>query len=281
MTVYSGEISANTAKDSGGAAFIDGGNVKVAGGSITNNTAANNGGGIVVNNGNYKMTGGSVDNNTAVNGAGGGIYVSTDGHNVAVDVLSGSVSNNTAKGNGGAFAVVGNTDSTESIIVNVGVNKNHFDTSGNLITNCEHGDKGDAAYDCPVLNGNKSGASGGGIYVTGNTYTQLNIYCLEEKDSQADGDNGQSNFMKVDGGKVTITTSEQLDESNQTSYHGNTHITSEVYVNGGQKDLRGGMTNPRLEDIITVDITKKDDHFKDHRYNPTEDKYYKLIYLEN
>ncbi|MBQ2390640.1 MAG: right-handed parallel beta-helix repeat-containing protein, partial [Clostridia bacterium] len=281
MTVYSGEISANTAKDSGGAAFIDGGNVKVAGGSITNNTATKDGGGIVVNNGNYKMTGGSVDNNTAVNGAGGGIYVSTDGHNVTVDVLSGSVSNNTAKGNGGAFAVVGNTDSTESIIVNVGVNKNHFDTSGNLITNCEHGDEGDNAYACPVLNGNKSGASGGGIYVTGNTSTQLNIYCLEEKDSQADGDNGQSNFMKVDGGKVTITTSEQLDESNQTSYHGNTHITSEVYVTGGQMDLWGGMTNPRLEDIITVDITKKDDHFLDHRDNTTEDKYYKLIYFEN
>ena len=281
MTVYSGEISANTAKDSGGAAFIDGGNVKVAGGSITNNTATNNGGGIVVNNGNYKMTGGSVDDNTAVNGAGGGIYVSTDGHNVTVDVLSGSVSNNTAKGNGGAFAVVGNTDGTESIIVNVGVNKNHFDTSGNLITNCEHGDEGDAAYDCPVLNGNKSGASGGGIYVTGNTSTQLNIYCLEEKDSQADGDNGQSNFMKVDGGKVTITTSEQLDENNQTSYHGNTHIKSEVYVTGGQMDIWGKMTNPRLEDIITVDITKKDDHFNDHRYNPTEDKYYKLIYFEN
>ncbi len=281
MTVYSGEISANTSKDSGGAAYIDGGNVKVAGGSITNNTATKDGGGIVVNNGNYKMTGGSVDNNTAVNGAGGGIYVSTDGHNVAVDVLSGSVSNNTAKGNGGAFSVVGNTDSTESIIVNVGVNKNHFDTSGNLITNCEHGDEGDAAYDCPVLNGNKSGASGGGIYVTGNTSTQLNIYCLEEKDSQADGDNGQSNFMKVDGGTVTITTSEQPDESNQTSHHGNTHITSEVYVTGGQMDIWGGMTNPRLEDIITVDITKKDDHFKDHRYNPTEDEYYKLIYFEN
>ncbi len=281
MTVYSGEISANTSKDSGGAAYIDGGNVKVAGGSITNNTATKDGGGIVVNNGNYKMTGGSVDNNTAVNGAGGGFYVSTDGHNVTVDVLSGSVSNNSAKGNGGAFAVVGNTDSTESIIVNVGVNKNHFDTSGNLITNCEHGDEGDDAYACPVLNGNKSGASGGGIYVTGNTSTQLNIYCLEEKDSQADGDNGQSNFMKVDGGKVTITTSEQPDESNQTSHHGNTHITSEVYVTGGQMDIWGGMTNPRLEDIITVDITKKDDHFKDHRYNQTEDKYYKLIYFEN
>ena len=287
LTVTGGSIKNNSAQQNGGAvylggaAYIDGGNVKVAGGSITNNTATNNGGGIVVNNGNYKMTSGSVDNNTAVNGAGGGIYVSTDGHNVVVDVLSGSVSNNTAKGNGGAFAVVGNTDSTESIIVNVGVNKNHFDTSGNLITNCEHGDEGDNAYDCPVLNGNKSGASGGGIYVTGNTSTQLNIYCLEEKDSQADGDNGQSNFMKVDGGKVTISTSEQLDESNQTSYHGNIHITSEVYVTGGQMDIWGKMTNPRIEDIITVDITKKDDHFKDHRYNPTEDKYYKLIYFEN
>ena len=281
MTVYAGEISSNTANDSGGAAYIDGGNVKVAGGSVINNTATNNGGGIAVNNGNYRMIGGSVDNNTATNGAGGGIYVSADGHDVTVDVLSGSVSKNTAKGNGGAFAVVGKTDGTEKITVTVGVNKNHFDANGELITNCEHGSDGDSAYECPVLIENKSGASGGGIYVTGNTSTVLNIFCLEESGSQADGDNGQSHFMKVDGGKVTITTSEQLDENNQTSYHGNTHIKSEVYVTGGQMDIWGEMTNPRLEDIITVDITKQDDYFKDHREVPTTEKYYKLLYFEN
>ena len=281
MTVYAGEISSNTANDSGGAAYIDGGNVKVAGGSVINNTATNNGGGIAVNNGNYRMIGGSVDNNTATNGAGGGIYVSADGHDVTVDVLSGSVSKNTAKGNGGAFAVVGKTDGTEKITVTVGVNKNHFDANGELITNCEHGSDGDSAYECPVLIENKSGASGGGIYVTGNTSTVLNIFCLEESGSQADGDNGQSHFMKVDGGKVTITTSELLDENNQTSYHGNTHIKSEVYVTGGQMDIWGEMTNPRLEDIITVDITKQDDYFKDHREVPTTEKYYKLLYFEN
>ena len=281
MTVYDGEISANTAKDSGGAAYIDGGNVIVAGGSVSNNVATNNGGGIAVNNGNYRMIGGAVDNNTAISGAGGSIYVSANGNDVTVDVLSGSVSNNSAKGNGGAFAVVGKSDGAEKITVTVGVNKNHFDANGNPITNCEHGSAGDKAFYCPVFNGNKSGASGGGIYVTGNTSTILNIFCLEESGSVAEGDNGQSNFMKVEGGKVTITTSEQLDENNQTSYHGNTHITSEVYVTGGQMDIWGGMTNPRLEDVITVDITKKDDHFKDHRYNPTEDKYYKLIYFEN
>ena len=85
--------------------------------------------------------------------------------------------------------------------------------------------------------------------------------------------------MKVDGGKVTITTSELLDENNQTSYHGNTHIKSEVYVTGGQMDIWGEMTNPRLEDIITVDITKQDDYFKDHREVPTTEKYYKLLYF--
>ncbi|MBQ4559611.1 MAG: InlB B-repeat-containing protein [Tyzzerella sp.] len=281
LTVNGGSIQNNAAEINGGAVYIDGGNVYVTGGSVINNSAVNNGGAIAVNNGNYKMSGGSVDSNSAKNGAGGGIFVSADGHDVTVDVLSGSVSKNTAKGNGGAFAVVGKSDGTEKITVTVGVNETHFDVNGQLITNCEHGSEGEGAYDCPVLSQNKSGASGGGIYVTGNTSTVLNIFCLEESGSQADGDNGQSHFMKMDGGKVTIATSEQLDENNQTSYHGNTHIQNEVYVTGGQMDLWGAMTNPRLEDIITVDITKKDDYFKDHRENPESEKYYKLLYFEN
>ena len=278
MNVSEGEISANYAKDSGGGAYINGGNVYVSGGSVSNNIASNNGGGIAVNNGNYKMTGGSVDGNKAENAAGGGIYVSADGNNVTVDVLSGSVSSNSSKGNGGALAVVGDINGTEQITVTVGVKELHFDSEGKKI-DCTHG--AEDALECPVLNANSSAASGGAIYVTGNTSTVLNLFCLEESNSTAVGDNGQSNFMKVDGGKVTITTSEKYDENEQTANHGNTHIGNTVYVTGGQMDIWGKMTNPRLEDIVTVDITKEGDYFDDHRYSDADETYYKLLYYEN
>lgn len=272
LKVSAGEISDNKAESDGGAAYINGGNVVISGGSITGNTADNNGGGIAVNNGNYKMTGGAVDNNHALTGAGGGLYVSADGQDITVEVLSGSVSNNTANGNGGAFAVIGNPAGTEHVTVTVGVNELHFDSGGNAIV-CEHGSE--TALTCPVLNQNKSGASGGGIYVTGNTNTVLNLYCLTESGSVADGDSEQSNFMKVDGGKVTVTTA---DSNNQTSYYGNTHISNTIYVTGGQVDIWGKMTNPRIEEVITVDITKEGDYFLDHR---AVAEYYKLIYYEN
>lgn len=279
MYVNGGEINHNTAYASGGGAYINGGNVDVSSGSVSNNTATGNGGAIAVNNGNYEMSGGHVDSNKSLEGSGGGIYVSSeDVANVTVEILSGSVSNNSAKQNGGALAVVGKTDGIKEINVDVGVQKQHFDIYGNEINDCEHGDVGEEAYECPVYEKNHAEGSGGAIYVTGNKKTSLDIYCLTESESSAASDNGQSNFMKAEGGVVTITTSDQHDETTQSSNYGKSQITETIYVTGGQMDLWGAMTNPRLEDIITVDITKEEDHFIDHR---KQESYYKLLYYEN
>lgn len=269
------------ASASGGAIYMGGGSVSVSGGSVINNKAQNNGGGIAINNGNYRMTGGAIDGNVSENGQGGGIYVGANGQDVKIEVLSGSVSQNKAQGNGGAFAVVGKSDGTEKIDVTVGVNKNHFDENGELLTECEHGDEGEKAYTCPVLEGNQSGASGGGIFVTGNTSTELKIFCLLENGSVAEGDKGQSHFMKVEGGKVMISSSESADDTMQDAAHGNVLVTNEIYVTGGQMDIWGDMTNPRLKGVITVDIKKDGDHFEDHRKISETDIYYKLIYFEN
>lgn len=286
LNVQGGSIQSNSSAN-GGAAFVNGGNVVVTGGEVSNNTAINSGGGIAVNNGNYTMTGGKVDNNMAEQGYGGGIYVSADGEDVTVDVRSGSVSGNQAQQSGGALSVIGSASGTEDINVQIGVDKEHFDNEGNLLANCEHGIGEEHAFDCPVLVGNIAEQSGGAIYVTGSTKTKLNIYCLEESSSVASGENGQSNFMKMEGGVVTITTSDSMEknnEGNQTARYGNTKIQSTIYVTGGQMDIWGEMTNPRIGEVITVDIEKEGDYFDDHRdkqYEGDERKYYKLLYYEN
>ena len=290
MTVFAGAISANKAKDNGGGAYIDGGNVTVAGGSIVGNIATNNGGGIAVNDGNYSMVGGNVDGNTAVNGNGGGIYVSANESNVEVGIYSGSVSSNTSGANGGALAVVGRQDGTKEIFVQIGVDVHHFDESGNIVCNHDETNVIDSnVVACPQVNGNHASASGGGVFVTGNKKTQLHIYCLTEDETNqnsADDDAGQSNFMKMEGGMVTITTSNSnnMDKDNletQDAHHGNTRINSTLYVTGGNMELWGEMTNPSISDVITVDITKEGDDFHDYRLNTNEKKYYKLKYFEN
>lgn len=291
LTVSAGGIAGNRAAGNGGGAFVNGGNVFVVGGAISGNTANSNGGGVAVNDGNYSMVGGNVDGNTAVAGSGGGIYVSANANDVAVGIYSGSVSSNVAGINGGALAVVGEQDGTKDIDVQIGVQKPHFDENGTIA--CDH-DQPEIAEDsitaCPQVNGNAAGVSGGGVFVTGNSNTELNIYCLTEdetKQNSAGGDDGQSHFMKVEGGKVTVTTSnsQNMDTGNlsaQDAHHGNTQIKSTIYITGGNMALWGEMTNPSITDVITVDITKAGDSFEDHRLNADQgDKRFKLKYFEN
>ncbi|MBQ7035665.1 MAG: InlB B-repeat-containing protein [Clostridia bacterium] len=290
LTVSGGNITDNSAQNGGGA-FVNGGNVFVTGGSISANKAALNGGGIAVNNGNYQMVNGHVDSNQSVNGSGGGIYVSANGNNVLVGIYSGSVSSNTSGKDGGALAVEGAPDGTDEINVQIGVGIDHqFDAEGT--PTCDHDiiHKLDTVItECPDVNSNSATESGGAIYVTGNTKTSLDIFCLcedENAKNNAGGDDGQSNFMKMEGGKVNITTSHIMDDDNeslQTDHYGNTKIFSSIYVTGGQMDLWGKMTNPSIKDIITVDVTQKEDYFIDHRLNPdnAEEKFYKLLYYEN
>ena len=279
-------IRANTALN-GGAVYVDGGNAFILGGAISQNTATQNGGGIAVNNGNYAMVGGNLDNNTATNGKGGGIFVAADGANVNVGIYSGSVSSNKSGDNGGALAVVGEQSGSENINVQIGVDLNHnFDEFGNTHCDHDHVNMVDSEVSaCPSVSGNYSAKEGGAIYVTGNNErTALNIFCLvEDADNlnKVSGEGSLSNFMKMEGGKVTITTSKEKVEDLQDSSHGNTRIQSTIYVTGGIMEIWGEMTNPSITDVIIVDITKEGDDFKDYRQNDSEKKYYKLRYYEN
>lgn len=290
MFVTAGEISYNTAQNDGGAAYINGGNFELTGGNIVYNTAVEgNGGGVTVNNGNYMMVGGSVDYNTTQKGNGGGIYVSSEGTNeVNVDILSGSVSNNSAQVSGGALAVVGKEDGTIDITVNIGVNKQHYETvtedgvESTKKIDCDHDIKNKVSSvvkDCPKISGNKAQISGGAILVTGNDRAKLNVYCLQRANNIAVQETKLSDFMKVEGGTVVISSSSNTtDEQLQDSTHGDITIPDTIYVTGGKMDIWGKMTNPFIEDIITVDIEKTGDHFIDHR---ELEGYYWLRYFEN
>ena len=276
LTVSGGSLLKNSAEAAGGAVYMTAGTMELSGGTVSENKATGNGGGIAVYNGNYEMTGGNVDKNSALSGSGGGIYASAQGSNVNVMVYSGSVSDNAASVSGGALAVVGDAESTaEKIDVQIGINKLHFDTDGKPVP-CGHPDA--HIQDCPVMKGNSSVVSGGAVYVTGNDSTSLSIYCLTEGGSTAQGESGQSNFMKVEGGKVLISTSETEDPETQTSIHGNSFIENTIYVTGGKVDLYGDMKNAEILGEITVDIMDADDYFHDYR---KVNSYYKLIYFEN
>lgn len=292
MKVNSGTINNNKAAANGGAAYINGGDFIITGGSIDNNQAQINGGGVAVNNGNYRMVGGEVNNNQANEGNGGGIYVSSDDTQaVKVDVLSGYINNNIAQISGGALAVVGKEEGSKAISVTVGVNELHYkeyEEEGEIklreIT-CDH----DSVYDditnevveaCPVIKNNRAQISGGAILVKGNENAILNVFCLEESENAAVQENELSDCMKVEGGKVLISTTASNNQNydTQDSLNGNINITGTIYVTGGQIDIWGDMTNPRTIGFITVDIDKNDDYFLDHR--KIKD-FYKLLYYEN
>lgn len=275
LTVEGGRIEKNRAELSGGAAYVTGGNVEITGGTIYQNVAHENGGGVAVNNGNVEMSGGSVEENRTESGNGGGIFVSAFETDVEVSILSGSVLKNASQQHGGAVAVLGGSGE-ENIKVTVGVNLVHF--LNGVRVDCVHGSSG--SLSCPVVQKNTSVLGGGAIYITGGLSTALNIYCVEEQENLAEDGKSRSNFMLVEGGKVVLSTADPENLGGDSS-HGRIVIHSSIQVTAGQVDLYGSMANPVIDAPITVDIKSSDDHYRDHRTNMDDVKYYKLQYFEN
>ena len=271
----------------GGAVYVGGGDVRISGGYVHYNQAQQNGGGIAVSDGNIIMSGGHVSNNRAVNGSGGGMYVTSVSNTVAVKVYSGHIEGNSALDSGGAVAVKGSQSST--IKVQIGVNHVH---PGSAFDHAEPEGIYTHSY-CPQIKNNASAKSGGAFYITGGSDTNLRMFCLEETGNSATGDLDINNiplsdFLMVNGGEVVITTAsaensncdcegESHDHDNHDNM-GKAHIYGSVHVTGGTLDLYGNMDNPAFERYITVDLTKQEDHYYDHRDN---NENIKLVYHEN
>lgn len=279
--LYDGNIIGNTASIGGGV-YVHGGSVNMTDGSVSGNTASI-GGGIAVNGGNVTIRDGNVDNNRATAGAGGGIYAASEGNDVSILITSGSVSGNTAFADGGAVAVLGDKNDTENITVTIGLNENH------KLADCQHNSENADYKDCPVIENNRSGASGGACYITGSINARLNLFCLTENNNACESDGGLSNFLMVEGGKVILTTSKNIEADNQDDNHGNAIIHNTIHIVGGQMDMYGSTLNPRTEGDITVEVQEvnnddaaKNDYYWDHRFNIDENnKIYKVHYFEN
>lgn len=285
LTINGGNVNGNKAINGGGA-FVDGGNVFVYGGKLESNTANKNGGAIAINNGNFRMVGGELNNNISTTGLGGAVYVSADEQDAKVEVLSGTIRENEAALSGGAVAVQGKEGSSQKTLVQIGVKEQHFKIVNDemIPIDCNHADAGEnMALSCPVVVDNLSHVNGGAIYMSGDENATLNLYCVEETGSKVGDGNAQlSNFMKVEGGNVKVSTSSVEDKvnykDNQNDLYGNISITNTIHVTGGNMEIWGKMTNPETSQVITVDITDADDSFKDYRLI---DGFYKLIYYEN
>ena len=99
----------------GGAVCLMGGKVNMKGGKIWNNYSENgDGGAIYISNGNFVMTHSSptitenyptITGNAAHKGNGGGVFVTSQGPEVIVDLLQGIITNNTSNNYGGGVCV--------------------------------------------------------------------------------------------------------------------------------------------------------------------------------
>ena len=269
----------NTATNGGGA-YVSGGDVKVQNGTITNNTASQNGGGIYVQNGSYYMVGGHIDHNAAEAGQGGGVFITTAGKNVQVDVRSGSISYNKSGIQGGAISVDCDSKSLDYVTVNIGVNEYHH-INGDIIS-ADHDENGEPEDNhCPVMQGNEAPKQAGAIFVKGGANTVLNVYCLREFESEVtEVEDSKSVFMKVEGGRVNISTADlDSDPIDHYSTYGYINIQNTVHVTSGEMHLYGVRVNPFFLEDITVDVVKGEGGFYDYR--PKDENLFVLIYYEN
>lgn len=137
----------------GGAVCLVGGEVNMSGGKIWNNYSENgNGGAIYIRNGNFDMENGSpeITANAAHKGNGGGVFVTSLGSGVEVNLLQGIITNNTANNYGGGICVdMGNTENAATVTVGA----------------LGQGVEPETAN--PKISGNMAMMSGGGLYVRG------------------------------------------------------------------------------------------------------------------
>ncbi len=261
FTMTNGTISGNTAQNGAGA-FVADGEVTVSGGTIYKNTAKQNGGAFSITNGNYTMTGGTIDENYALSGDGGAIYISSSQNNTKIIIRSGSIVNNFAGNSGGALGVYGQDNVTFTITI--GSNTNHADRTGSH--ECQ--DDPEKNESCPILENNNALTSGGGIYLSGSYLAVMNMYCIvEDNNNVGDRENvdtfgvSDSNFMKVEGGTLNITTNDGASNAN----YGNVVINSSVHVTGGKVAIVGSGSNPTFNEPVTVDVKDPTDFVDDRK----------------
>lgn len=173
-----------TAKDGGGAVWVNGGGTfNMYGGSISDNQAQSNGGGVYVdNNGNFTMYDGKISNNTTKI-HGGGVYVKKDGN---FTMYGGTISDNKTTGTSGDGGGVHISEGT-------------FSLYGGTIS------------------GNEAARWGGGVYFIGSSYTfTMNGGTISNNKAPKNSGGG----VYINGGEFTMTDGEISDNETLNGGYG-------------------------------------------------------------
>ncbi len=129
FSMTGGTITQCTSETDGGALYLEGGKVSISGGVVSHNLANNgNGGGFCIVGGNFSMPEGgdarifenATFSQSNKGGNGGGLYVTSAGSDVTVDILSGTIMDNSSDRVGGGICVDMTGHESSSATVTVG-----------------------------------------------------------------------------------------------------------------------------------------------------------------
>ena len=235
FTMTDGEIHScfATGKDAtkghGGAVYLNGGQVLMTGGTIYNNYSVNgDGGAVYISNGNFFMQDGlpEISGNSAQKGSGGGVFVSSAGSGVQVNLLRGLITGNSANNNGGGVCVdMEETAHAASVIV--GKEKAAGEEEVNTT---------------PNISGNAAMLSGGGLYVRG-ANANITINGGNIKSNQVSAYVKNENVAN-EGGEVTLN-AENVTDIVRVTFN----------ANGGYK--KGASSVTEYEQKIVINTNSK------------------------
>ena len=187
FSMTGGTITECAAETDGGAVYLEGGVVNLSGGIISHNLANNgNGGGFCIVGGNFSMpTGGDAQifenaafSQTNTGGKGGGIYVTSTGNDVNVNILSGEIKENSSDRVGGGLAVDMTDNETASADVTVG--------------------ESNGGNESPSISSNHTIVMGGGLYAKG-TNANITINSGKIRDNTISGYVSNSDVANEEG----------------------------------------------------------------------------------
>ena len=244
FTLGAGGILANNTATDGGAVCMTGGMFTMDGGTIANNTASEHGGAVYMTGGTFEMSGGSITNNTAEFGFGGALCVDGDNNNKVTITLSDTakISNNTATNGGGVFMKGSGTKITLSGTAEISNNKAVSGSGEALATGHGggvHVDDGTFSIisDSVIITNNKAKKNGGGVYMTGGTFTMEGGTIANNTATS-----GFGGALSVDGNNKAV----------DITLSGTAKISNNTATNGGGVFMKGGNTEITLSDNAEI-----------------------------
>lgn len=255
-TAGSGNLYNNTATTNGGAIYIGDGNVTVDGalniGVDGANTAGNDGGAIYVGQGDFTVNGIiTANNNQATAGNGGGIYLGdgtfTVGNNGVINIGNSGQPNKALNGNGGGIYCEGtfNVHGKIEVVSNIAQNG-----GGICVTNGHVSIARDTGIKRSVFRDNVASNLGGGLYVT--TETTANVVFAGGSFINNQANYGGGACMN---GNITLSISSSF-ENNRAYNGGAIYMMNGVNMTFGEGLIRANYALQDLDNTDNESVTK-------------------------